>query len=188
MTALFSNYRMTAQDVERFESRIDKNGPEVERAEIISRYSEITGTRCHQWIAGRSSSGYGVFTVNVGEKVYSPLHIGAHAVAYTIYIGELKNQCCHKCDNRVCVNPLHLFDGTVKDNAIDRGAKGRGADQRGSSNPASVLTDDDVRYIRNNYQRTHRNLGNGTELASKFGISQALVSMIINRKRWAHVD
>lgn len=32
---------------------------------------------------------------------------------------------CHHCDNPNCVNPLHLFVGTNKDNLIDSSNKGR---------------------------------------------------------------
>ena len=32
---------------------------------------------------------------------------------------------CHKCDNRKCINPDHLFLGTAMDNAHDRDRKGR---------------------------------------------------------------
>lgn len=32
---------------------------------------------------------------------------------------------CHHCDNPPCVNPLHLFVGTMKDNQQDASRKGR---------------------------------------------------------------
>ncbi len=178
---------ITSKDVGRFESRINKNGPEVVKPEVIAKYPEIKDTRCHLWAAGKSSNGYGIFTFNTGINSYIPAHLGSHVVAYFVYIGQLRNECCHKCDNPPCVNPAHLFDGTPKENGADKSDKGRCPDQKGELNNSSIITEDIVRYIRENYRKVHRNLGNGPELANKFGISQPLVTMIANRKRWKHV-
>ena len=44
-----------------------------------------------------------------------------------IYKGIVPENMCvlHTCDNRVCINPGHLFLGTQQDNIRDRVKKGR---------------------------------------------------------------
>lgn len=57
--------------------------------------------------------------------------------------------------------------------------------QRGSDRPAAKLTDDQIVEIRETYAR-----GGYTQkdLADEYGITQGLVSQIVNGKRWKHVD
>lgn len=96
-------------------------------------------------------------------------------------------QILHKCDNRACVNPDHLFLGTQKDNMDDMNAKGRGASgdavaSKGEDNPKAKLTEDDVHEIRR--LRPTMSL---TKLAAKFKVHVATIKRIMNGKRWGHV-
>lgn len=74
----------------------------------------------------------------------------AHRIAWELSHGEIPNGLCicHHCDVRNCVNPAHLFLGTVADNNRDRDAKGRQRTLRGSDNWNAKLTVEQVAAIR----------------------------------------
>lgn len=71
----------------------------------------------------------------------------AHRHVYRLSHGKLPDglDVCHKCDNRRCINPDHLFLGTRKQNMQDAVSKGRQA--KGFSFPHTKLSDADVSEI-----------------------------------------
>ena len=76
---------------------------------------------CWEWIAGtRGKTGYGSFKID-GEV------IDTHRVSWMIHFGPIPEDkfVLHKCDNRKCVRPDHLFLGTQLDNVRDMISKGR---------------------------------------------------------------
>jgi hypothetical protein len=85
-----------------------------------SNYVVDAKTGCWMWIGGVESHGYGRMSFN--GKRYK-----AHQLSWILNRGEIpKGMCvCHHCDTPGCVNPDHLFLGTMADNMRDKVAKGR---------------------------------------------------------------
>jgi hypothetical protein len=165
---------------------------------------------CWLWTAA-TNGGYGIIGT---RKHASPVR--AHRVSWEIAFGPIPEGLfvCHNCDAnypvgdktyRRCVRPDHLFLGTVLDNQRDMALKGRAArgdrngarlyperlvrylrpDQirRGEQSPLAKLTEASVRDIRSRYASGI----NQYELADQFGVTQSSISMIVNRRVWAHV-
>lgn len=105
---------LTPEQIERFWSKIDKNGP-------VPAHRPDLGP-CHLWTAGCTPQGYGAF--KVGDSNYA-----AHRVAWTLVNGPISADllACHHCDNPPCCNLAHLFEGTQADNIADCVRKGRAA-------------------------------------------------------------
>jgi hypothetical protein len=96
---------------EQFEKLIDKNGP-------VPKHVPELGP-CWIWKGSVGSHGYGLF-------YSSAKSFTAHRFAWTLAHGAItKPYICHRCDNRLCVNPNHLFEGTATDNNDDMTRKGR---------------------------------------------------------------
>jgi hypothetical protein len=91
----------------------------------------------------------------------------------------------HKCDNRRCVRPDHMFLGTQKDNVLDMRKKGRNRWLRGSNNKSAKLDEEAVSDIRILYELPEFN--SYRRIGAMYGITTRAVVCIIKRINWKHV-
>lgn len=142
---------------------------------LKDRFSEkvrIVDSGCHEWTGSLMPNGYGQIH-NEGKTAY------AHRVAWELAHGSANNlYVLHRCDNRRCVNPDHLFLGTFNDNMADMVAKTRQA--IGNKNGRRKLCADEVREIRSLS-------GTCVELGARFGVSDATISDIRRRRSWRSI-
>ena len=98
----------------------------MQRRPIKERFMEkffVNETNgCWEWQAALHDQGYGMlWDADLGKMER------AHRVSWVLFRGPIPSDLCvlHRCDNRPCVNPEHLFVGTVLDNNLDMLKKGR---------------------------------------------------------------
>ena len=98
---------------------------------------------CWEWTATKTPNGYGQFTVDRKK-------IQTHRLAWEFTYGKIPEGLCvlHKCDNKACVNPAHLFIGTHNDNMQDMIKKNRQSHNTGQLNGNNKLTQNQVLEIR----------------------------------------
>lgn len=133
------------------------------------------GPDCWEW-KSKTINRYPSFSI--GGKNYK-----AHRVAYSMYVGQIPEGMCilHKCDNVKCVNPSHLFVGTQNDNMLDRKAKGREADTKGSKNGNAKINQFQARVIF--HLATWGNISQEA-IGLIFGIHHCSVSRIKYGRQW----
>ncbi len=133
---------------------------------------------CWAW-TGFKHNGYGRIKTDNGRAA-----IGAHRVSYEKHIGPIpEGQCVlHRCDNRECTNPQHLFLGDVAANNRDRDSKGRQA--KGERNGVARLTDERVIELR---EVAKVSPTAATLLGKHWGISNSGVRSVISRRAWRHL-
>lgn len=131
---------------------------------------------CLLWPFRSTHKGY-------GKIRHGGLSYPAHRVACETAHGPAPADrpfAAHDCGVRLCCNPHHLRWATAQENTDDM--LRHGTRQFGTLHPRSKLTDADVLAIRANPDGLTQH-----QLAERYGINRANVSMIITRKTWKHL-
>ena len=136
--------------------------------------------KCWNWAASCRKDGYGQITRGRRNQA----NLSSHRVSWEIHFGEIPKDMhvLHKCDNKRCVNPHHLFLGTNADNMKDK--KVKGIQMKGENVPSSKLTGVDVKEIRSLYKPWDRSCSLSI-LAKKYGVSVGCIYGVITKRTWA---
>jgi hypothetical protein len=143
---------------------------------ILDRVEYDTNAGCWLWAGAMvHQTGYG--TIGHGGRSH-----GAHRASYETFKGPIPAGLlvCHRCDNPSCVNPDHLFLGTVRDNAQDMIAKGRKPRMAGSSAPGALLHEDQIPIIRHLIAEGRGN----REIGDQFGVTPDVINAIRAGRSW----
>lgn len=135
---------------------------------------------CWNYSGYIAHTGYG--QLNYQHKVWN-----AHRLSYHLFKGGVPEGkiVCHKCNNRACINPTHLYAGSYSDNAFDAVAAGtrfKGGECNGAATPK--LTETDVIAIRGRYESgdkistIHRDYPH---------VSYHNVGCVCRRTSWRHI-
>lgn len=159
---------------------------------------------CWLWTGGKNSRGY-------GQSTFGGVNWSSHRLAAYLSGMAIDGLCvCHRCDNPPCVNPNHLFVGTISDNNKDMMAKGRTAtgESHGSYTKPEAWKRGDSHWARLNPEKVRRGEdisraklkehqipeiralceeGNTyAAIARSYGVSPQTISNIKRGKVWAH--
>lgn len=144
---------------ELFWAKVDKNGP----------------NGCWQWTGTKHRYGYGACLKFLG-------HTRAHRISWVLVNGPIPEGkvLCHSCDNKLCVNPSHLFLGTQADNMRDAHEKWLHA--YGERCPRRKLDEWQAREIA-----SLKGTISGIALAPRYGVHPGAIHAIWRGDAWSHI-
>jgi hypothetical protein len=137
----------------------------IKRASKFWKRFKIIPGGCWIWTGAKFKSGY-------GRVKWDGKHQRINRVAFRLSKGKIRKGMfvCHDCDNKLCGNPDHLFEGTHVDNMQDCLKKGRW--RKYSSD---ILPDKRIIAFAN------KDLLSRKKIAKLIGSSQSSVSRLFKR-------
>lgn len=137
-------------------------------------------TECWEWTRGVGAGGYGMIR-------FRGQNYRVHRLSAWCYVGldleDTKTKVCHRCDNPLCFNPVHLLLGSQAENIRDMDAKGRRVPALGGKNGRAKLSEAQVKEIFE-LRAARVSL---QELWERYDISRAQLHRILSADSWAHL-
>jgi hypothetical protein len=132
---------------------------------------------CWIWRGDLNNRGYGKVMYRSGPRRVSR---GAHQLSYEMFKGPIPDDLCvlHTCDQKPCIQPVHLYIGTNGKNTQD--ALERGQHPIGERHGRTPLLEADVRMIRAS-DESH------AELGRRYGVTPQSIAAIRYGKTWKHI-
>jgi hypothetical protein len=155
---------------------------------IIYSFQEYLETRtifegdCKIWVKTTTWNGYAKSTSKYFINKYKTCRV--HRMVYMYYYGSIPQGLVvmHSCDNRACVNKMHLSSGTQWENMQDMVNKGRQNKAAGDAHYRAKLTWEKVEFIR----RT-KGIFTGALIAEVFNVTKAAVNYVRSGRNWIHI-
>jgi hypothetical protein len=151
---------------------------------------------CWPWRAASMAKGYGTIRL---DAAHGSRLVGAHRASWEMDQGRYVPDglmVCHACDHPACVNPGHLWLGTMAENSLDAARKGRLAAQLDAASYATRLR----RYVGDLHSSAKLSSAivpairaacaagdRFVDVAARFGVSDETIRSVFNRKTWRHV-
>lgn len=182
---------LASAQMDRFWSKVDKNGP--------PHPSDPGLGQCWIWTTGKCKDGYGKFAITAprGERPLQK-HVRAHRFSYEMVSGASDPTLAmlHSCDRPACVNPAHLRPGTAGENYADAKRRGRNTEgirhgmstrpgylPRGERHYRARLTEIQVVEAIELYASGER----PCDLARRYGVSQNSILSAVTGRSWKHL-
>lgn len=158
-----------------------KTATPEQKLERYAQYYEdrvIKKDGCWGWKSYIDSTGSG----RIGNWPYILL---AYRASWLIHRGEIPKGLLvlHKCHNRICTNPDHLYLGTNKDNTRDMFLAGRGNRSRQRSKMAKL----DIEKAKEIKELLYNRIVSQRKIADRYGVSRGTVLDILRGKSWRDV-
>ena len=152
----------------------------LSRLKKLFENNVIKTSYCWIWSGCKEKDGYGVCSPYINGK---KKQFRSHRLSWILNVGRIPRNkwVLHRCDNRSCVNPKHLFLGNVRDNTKDMVEKNRQA--KGSKCHLSRINEKDVIMIR-----ALSGIGiSNKEIAKRTTITPGNIYWIVKKFTWKHV-
>lgn len=137
----------------------------------LMKHVKFMPTGCWEWQGHKNKNGYG--TIHYASKNQL-----AHRVSFIVFNLKIPKGALvlHKCDNKPCINPKHLYHGDKKDNMRDALERGQYKPTIGENHPRAKLKDKQVLEIKRIWKG---GIIQAEAIAKKYGICRGHVYKII---------